>query len=72
MTIFTDLLRMDEVARPYGSGLHPRLRAAIEADLSWPSTAAAPVPTEPVDPGVLSDNVVPLAAPRDVVGQKQA
>ncbi|MEL6100318.1 MAG: hypothetical protein AAFR68_03285 [Pseudomonadota bacterium] len=72
MTILTDLLRMDDVARPYGSGLHPKLRAALEADLRWPSKAAVPVPSDPVDLTEMPENVVSLAERQPAAGKKSA
>ena len=38
-----DLLAIDEVAQRTGSGLHPRLRTAIEADLSFNAVTAGPI-----------------------------
>ncbi|MEL7163952.1 MAG: hypothetical protein AAGL96_00660 [Pseudomonadota bacterium] len=72
MTIFNDLLRMDDVARPYGSGLHPQLRAALEADLRWPSKAATAVPTERVDPDEMPENVISLAGRKAEINEKSA
>ena len=72
MTFFTDLLRMDDVAHPYGCGLHPKLRVALEADLLWPSKAAATVPTHPVAPCQLPENVIQLSGRSASVGKKRA
>ena len=66
------LLRMDDMARPYGCGLHPKLGVALEADVRGPSKAAAPVPTGPVDAHQLPENVIPLAARSASVGKKRA
>jgi len=57
-----DLLAMDAVARRHGCALKPKLRQAIEADLSFPAHAASPRPETPVDPDTLPRNVLPLAA----------
>ncbi|WP_299605446.1 hypothetical protein [uncultured Tateyamaria sp.] len=69
MTLFTNLLRMDALTQPYGCGLHPKLRAAIEADTRWPSKATSPAPVEGAQ---LPEGVtrLPLHAPRP--GQKRA
>lgn len=37
-TLLTDLLAMDEIAAPHGSGLHPRLRAALQAGVEPAAT----------------------------------
>ena len=72
MTDLINLLRLDDIARPYGCGLHPKLRVALEADVRWPSKAAASVPTGPVDPHRLPENVGSLAARSATVGKKRA
>lgn len=36
------LLATDKIASQFGSGLNPRLRKAIGADLSFPAKATAP------------------------------
>ena len=58
MSIILDLMRIDAVARAHGCGLHPRLRAAMQADQSWPGKAASP--ERGVEPGRQSGNVVPF------------
>jgi hypothetical protein len=40
--VLYDLLAIDEVAQKAGCGLHPRLRAAIKADLSFNAVSAGP------------------------------
>ncbi|MEM8729441.1 MAG: hypothetical protein AAGF79_05935 [Pseudomonadota bacterium] len=40
MSVFIKLLAMDDLARPYGSGLNPRLRDAIERSQACKSVAA--------------------------------
>ncbi|WP_299747782.1 hypothetical protein [uncultured Tateyamaria sp.] len=69
MTLFTDLLHMDALAQPYGCGLNPELRAAIEADTRWQSKAASPARVEgaPLPKGVTR---LPVPAPQS--GQKWA
>lgn len=57
-----DLLAMDAVASRHGCALKPKLRQAIEADLSFPIRAASPRPETPVDPDTLPHNVHPLVA----------
>ncbi|WP_419740825.1 hypothetical protein [Ruegeria sp.] len=57
-----DLLAMDAVACRYGCALKPKLRQAIEADLTFPALAASPRPETPVDPNNLPQNVHPLVA----------
>ena len=57
----TDLLAMDATAQRFGCGLNPRLRAALEADLRYPSRAAV-APPRPADmAGPLPANVTRLA-----------
>ncbi|MEL6313748.1 MAG: hypothetical protein AAFQ60_06845 [Pseudomonadota bacterium] len=40
MSVFVKLLAMDDLARPHGSGLNPRLRDAIERSQGCKSVAA--------------------------------
>lgn len=56
-----DLLAMDATAQRFGGGLNPKLRAALEADLRYPSRAAVtpPRPEDMADP--LPANVTRLA-----------
>ena len=60
MTILTNLLRIDALARTHGCGLNPKLRDALAADLRWPSKAASPVPAQPIGAADLPENAVPL------------
>lgn len=57
-----NLLAMDAIASRHGCALKPKLRQAIEADLSFPVRAASPRPETPVDPNNLPQNVHPLVA----------
>ena len=50
-----NLLALDEIAQRTGSGLHPRLRAAIEADLAFNAVTAGPIAE--VDQDDLPENV---------------
>lgn len=50
-----DLLAMDRLAQRTGVGLNPRLRAAITADLRFPTKTAGPIP-----------DVAPQDLPEDV------
>lgn len=52
------LLASDDMARQYGCGLKPALRAAIEADLRFPTHAASPLLDESQTLGALPENVV--------------
>lgn len=69
MSLFTNLLRMDALAQSYGCGLHPKLRAAIEADTRWPSKAASPAHFEGAP---LPEEVTRLPLSAHQSGQKRA
>lgn len=59
-SLMTSLIATDDLSRLFGSGLHPRLRAAIEADLRFPAHAAAPCPIDPIATADLPANTVQL------------
>lgn len=59
--ILSDLLAMEDLAKPYGCGLKPELRDAIEADLRFPAHAAAPLPTIEMMAEPMPDNVTRLS-----------
>ncbi|GAA6147353.1 hypothetical protein NBRC116586_04150 [Pseudooceanicola nitratireducens] len=40
--LFKTLLATDSLAQTHGVALHPRLRAAMQADLRFPARAASP------------------------------
>ncbi len=57
--LLTDLLAVDEIAAPHGSGLHPRLRAALQAAVE-PVATVVPAPRSAsgdllVEPGLPSE-----------------
>ncbi|MEQ8429777.1 MAG: hypothetical protein RLN94_15110 [Roseovarius sp.] len=68
----TDLLAMDATARRFGCGLNPRLRAAIEADLRYPSRAAAAPPRPAAMAGPLPANVTRLVDRSPLPERKKA
>jgi hypothetical protein len=57
-----NLLATDDLARPFGCALNPRLKQALEADLRFPAKAASPQPRSPIDPADFAENVEPLRA----------
>ncbi|GAA6180379.1 hypothetical protein NBRC116594_18170 [Shimia sp. NS0008-38b] len=58
--IFADLLAMDVHAQKAGCGLNPKLRAAMDASLRYPTTAASPMPSEADMSGEMPPNVIKL------------
>lgn len=67
-TIWDDLLAADAMAREAGAGgLHPRLRAAIEAAGRFPTRSSGPLLTAAV--GALPENVISLA---EVAARREA
>lgn len=68
--LLKSLLAADRQSRAFGTGLNPRLRAAIEADLRFPARAAAPRLQTPISAEDMADNVTPLHPQSPISGKR--
>ncbi|WP_412563195.1 hypothetical protein [Thalassobius sp. MITS945101] len=68
--LLKSLLAADQHARAFGTGLNPRLRAVIEADLRFPARATAPRPQTPISAEDMPDNVTPLHPQPPISGKR--
>jgi len=70
--VLADLLAFDAVARRHNAGgLHPSMRAAIEADARFPVTAASPSPDAMPTMQELPENITVLSA-KSTVSRRRA
>ncbi|MFP7675191.1 hypothetical protein ACG74X_17725 [Marivita sp. S0852] len=66
--IYRNLIAIDDVAQRYGCGLKAGLRAAMEAEVRFPTKSAGSIPKLPGD-AELGENVTRFAAPEIIAGK---